>query len=306
MGRRKKVFSIICVIVPMALAAFLIIRFVPVWTADTSWIGELGYRNDESYPLTFHGKGKRSDPEIPIEIAGESFAFMFDTGCGSGLAVTTRMEDRFDYATLGRREQLNRDGSHRGWSTHISIDSIDVCGETFSDIETNMIDWQMTSSSPYEGLIGLAYFQDRTVTLDYRSRRAAVSDRPIDYAALGPDYIVVPLLQSSEPGQRYLPFFMAEYEGQPVCVYLDTGKNHSYLHDPEGPSMAEKPDPRHEAVIAVGDMELVLRDIARADLAQAAGLPYPTMIELNSDQIWAHDLIVTFDLIEENIVFKKR
>ena len=80
----------------------------------------------------------------------------------------------------------------------------------------------------------------------------------------------------------------------------------SSLYDPAGPSMAQKPDARYEAGVTVGEMALVLHDISKADLAQAAGLPYPTMIEFNSDQIWDHDLIVTFDLIEDNIILKKR
>lgn len=39
--------------------------------------------------------------------------------------------------------------------------------------------------------------------------------------------------------------------------------------------------------------------------AQGEGLPYPTMIELNSDQIWKCKLLVTIDLIEQKIIFRK-
>jgi len=301
--RRRTIFAIGAVLI----AALVIVSLTRIPAAkDTAWTEELGYREDELYPLTFHGTGTRGCPEIPIGIGGETFPFLFDTGCGGGFAVTTELADAIEYTTLGRVEELNRDGFHRGWSDRISIGSIDVCGETFADIETTMLDWRMTSSRPYRGLIGLAYFQGRTVTLDYRSKKAAVSPRPIDYDALGPDYAVLPLLASSEAGQRYLPFFQGEYEGAPVCVYLDTGKNYSYVHDPEAPPVGPGLDARDTADISVGGMELTLRRVARADLAQAEGLPYVTAIELNSDQLWEQDLIVTFDLIEGNILFRKR
>ncbi len=234
------------------------------------------------------------------------FSCIFDTGCGAGVTVTSELADAIDYSVLGRTEELNRDGSHRGWSERISLDSIAVCGETFCDIETNMIDWEMTSSGPYDGLIGLAFFQGRRVTLDYRAKKVAVSDRPIDYDALGSEYTVLPLLHATEDGQEDLPFFEAGYEGEPVCVYLDTGKNHSYLHDPQFPPVGPGLDAHDAADISIGCIGLKLRGIARADIAQAKGLPYPTMIELNSDQIWDQELVVTLDLIEGKILFRKR
>ena len=50
----------------------------------------------------------------------------------------------------------------------------------------------------------------------------------------------------------------------------------------------------------------MLKDITEInDMAQAKGLPFPTMIELNSDQLWKNNLIVTFDLIEQKIIFKR-
>ena len=89
----------------------------------------------------------------------------------------------------------------------------------------------MYSSSPFNGCVGLEYFADKVVTLDYAKGRFAVSTRPLDYSKLPESYIVLPLYRSTSKGQEALPFFKAELNGEPVMVYLDTGKNHSYIYD---------------------------------------------------------------------------
>ena len=56
----------------------------------------------------------------------------------------------------------------------------------------------------------------------------------------------------------------------------------------------------------VGNMNLTLKDITEANnFEQVEGLPHPTMIELNSDQIWKCNLLVTLDLIDQKIIFRK-
>lgn len=101
-------------------------------------------------------------------------------------------------------------------------------------------------------------------------------------------------------------FFKAEYNDKPVIVYMDTGKNYSYLHNPNsknkvGNMSANLPDITLEA----GDMDMVLKDLTEANIAQDDGLPYPTIIEMNSDQIWKCNLLVTIDLIDQKIIFRK-
>jgi len=50
----------------------------------------------------------------------------------------------------------------------------------------------------------------------------------------------------------------------------------------------------------------MLQDIVEVNnIAQAEGLPYPTILELNSDQLWKCNLLVTFDLIEQKVKFRR-
>lgn len=114
-------------------------------------------------------------------------------------------------------------------------------------------------------------------------------------------YTVLPLYITTSQGQQDLLFFEANYNNQPIIVYLDTGKNYSYLYNSGcGSSLGDKPTKLYDIPLEIGSLKLTLKDVAEAnDFAQADGLPYPTKIELNSDQIWKCKLLVTVDLIEQ-------
>jgi hypothetical protein len=213
---------------------------------------------------------------------------MFDTGCGPAIFFTDIMQDKLTLTLLEEVEELNRDGSHRGWSRRVSVDAFSVFGEEYKNVETTLSDWSLYSSSPFNGSVGLEYFASKVVTLDYAGRRFALSNHPVDYAGLQGSYTVLPLYHSTSKGQETLLFFEAELEGKPVMVYVDTGKNYSYIYD-EGSaySIASKPGGFCDVSLTIGGHEIKLHDVAKAnDMAQAQGLPHTTMIELNSDQIW--------------------
>lgn len=183
-----------------------------------------------------------------------------------------------------------------------------VFGESFKNINTSIADWSMFSSSKFNGLIGLAYFDSKVITLDYIGHRIGISNKPIDYAKLDKDkYVVLPLYKTTSEGQQDLLFFEAEYNNQPVIVYLDTGKNYSYIYNSQcSSSMNDKPTKHHNVPLKIGSLELKLKGITEVnDIDQADGLPYTTMIEMNSDQIWKCKLLVTVDLIDQYIIFRK-
>lgn len=299
----------ICIVVALILAAGTIgYQFLKKSGSDNSWIEDFGYQRNEIYHLTFHLKGERSCPEIPVTIGNAEYKLGFDTGCGAGLAFTDALEGKIDYQLISRTEQLNRDGSHRGWGKLVSVDALTVFGETYENIETGMSDWKMFSSHQFFGLIGLAYFQSRVITLDYAGHRIAISSKPVDTSKLDPkEYVILPLYKTTTKGQENLPFFEVEYNGAPAIAYLDTGKNYSFVNDPMCDySMSGKPSGLTDISVKIGPMNLTLKDVARVkDLAQAEGLPYPTMLELNSDQIWKCDFLVTLDLIDQRIIFRK-
>lgn len=276
--------------------------------ADKTWITDLGYKENEVHKLTFDWVGNRSCPEIPIKVGNDEYKLGFDTGCGVGIFFTNVIQDKIEYSFLNEVEALNRDGSHRGSTKCVKINEINVFGDVYKNIETSISDWSMFSSRKFNGTIGLAYFKSKVVTLDYVGHRIAVSNNPIDYSKLDSNkYVVLPLYKTKSKGQQDLLFFEGEYNNKPIIVYLDTGKNHSYLYNPDcKSSIGEKPTKFFNIPLKIGSMKLILNKVTEANnFAQAEGLPYPTMIELNSDQLWKCNLLVTFDLIKQKIIFCK-
>jgi hypothetical protein len=283
-------------------------EYIPRILADKSWISDLGYEEDEVHTLSFDRFGKRSCPQIPVNIGDDKYKLGFDTGCGSGIFFTNAVEDKIDFDLISETEALNRDGSHRGWEKRVTINEISVFGDNYKNIETSISDWSMFSSEKFNGTIGLAYFKSKVITLDYSGHRIAVSNNAIDYTKLDPDkYVVLPLYRSTSEGQQELPFFEAEFNNEPIIIYLDTGKNYSYRLDTNcDRSMQDKPTDLFDTPLTIGSLELMLQDITVVnDIAQADGLPYQTMIELNSDQIWKCNLLITFDMIEQKIIIRK-
>ncbi|MFZ5353134.1 MAG: hypothetical protein ACOZCL_10490 [Bacillota bacterium] len=291
----------------VSTTVYLGYSYMSMLSADKTWIRDLGYEQGEIYRLTFNWPGDRSCPEIPVKIESNVYRLGFDTGCGTGLLLTNVIEDKINYTIIGKTEALNRDGSHRGWEKRVLINEISVFGDTYKDIETSISDWSMFSSRKFNGLIGLAYFESKIITLDYAGRKIGISNNPIDYSKLDSNkYVVLPLYKTTSKGQETLPFFEAELKGKPITVYLDTGKNYSYIFNPNSKnSMSDKPREFLDVPLKIGSINISLYDVAEVnDLAHADGLPYPTMIELNSDQLWKNNLLVTFDLIEQKIIFR--
>jgi hypothetical protein len=308
---KSKTYSvavILLLVVIVIFCGYFGYRYLPTLSSDKTWIIDFGYKANEIHKLSFDWPGDRSCPEIPIKVGNDKFNLGFDTGCGAGISLTNVIEDKINYTFLGAVEALNRDGSHRGWGKRVIVDEFTVFEDTYKNIETNISDWAMFSSKKFNGNIGLAYFKSKKITLDYAGHRIAVSRNPVNYTKLNSNnYVILPLYKTTSHGQEDLPFFEAEFNGKPVIVYLDTGKNHSYVFNPDSKhSMADKTTDHFDVPLKIGNIELILDDVTEVcDLAQADGLPFPTMIELNSDQLWKCNLLVTLDLIAQKIIFRK-
>ncbi len=313
MGVKMKFKKLIVTITVLIISVILLFghfrdRNITTMYADDTWINDLGYSGDKVHRLTFNWPGDRSCPEIPVNINNKIYELGLDTGCGAGIFFTDVIENELSYVLLGAIEALNRDGSHRGWNKRIIVDEFTVFGDTYNSIETTISDWNMYSSEKFNGAIGLTYFKSRIITLDYAGHRIAVSNNPIDYNNLNSDkYTVLPLFRTTAKNQESLPFFEAELNGKEVIVYLDTGKNYSYVYNPAAAStMADKPDNFIDVPIKIGSIEMTLSEVVEINnMAQADGLPHPTMIELNSDQLWKNNLLVTLDLIDQKIIFRR-
>lgn len=307
MKQKKVIFRLVfvCILAFLILMGYFLWQYISVMMVDKSWIRDFGFQEGEVYHLSLDAQGC---PLIPVKIANNKIPFIFDSGCSSGFLVTTLLENKIDYTVLGQTEQLNRDGSHRGWSKTVRINEFSVFGENHVDVETTLADWKMISSNKFNGLIGLKYFLSQVITLDYTGRKIAVTNHSVDYNKLDKKkYLVLPLLKSNQDDQRNLLFFEAEFNGEPITVYLDTGKNYSYLNNSDSTNSmgTGKPITKRDISIVLNNMKLPLKGVLEANLAQVADLPHPVTVELNSDQIKKNNLLITIDLITQHIIFRK-
>lgn len=118
----------------------------------------------------------------------------------------------------------------------------------------------------------------------------------------------MPLLKSNQRGLEHLLFFEVMLNEEPVIVYLDTGKNHSYIHSPNStcsPGTGKPDELKKNITISFNDMRLSLNGVLEANLAQVSDLPHPLAIELNSNQILANNLLITIDLITQQIILRR-
>ncbi len=308
MKHKKLIFSLFSLLILAFLitGGYFLFQYISVLKADKSWIQDFSYNEDEVHNLSLDRTGC---PIITIAIKGNEFPFIFDTGNNPGFLLTTLLEKKVDYTLLGQTEQLNRDGSHRGWSKTVLLNEFSVFRKSYSDIKTTLADWDMFSTEQFNGLIGLKYFSSQVITLDYTGRKIAMASHAIDYSKLdAKKYVVLPLLKSKQDGQDNLLFFEATFNGEPISVYLDTGKNHSYLHNPDStysPGTGKPNTPKRDITIVLDDMKLPLHGVVEAKLAQVSDLPHPVIIELNSDQIKKNNLVITIDLISQHIIFRR-
>lgn len=313
----KKIFSgklkwlwIACALAVLAALCFFAGRMIYIKSADTSWIEALGYSGDEIYSLK---SDKAGCPQIPVQLGSDTYYFSFDTGCDSEIVLTNALEGNFDYTVTEEIEQLNRDGSHRGWSYGINIGELKLFDRIHNNIDSVMIDWKMSSSDKFNGLVGTKMFENSVVTLDYRARLIGVSENAPDYSDLPKEkYAVVPILRTDTEGQENLVFFECELNGEKAVIYIDTGKNVSYIHNPDsdyivGSNTGSRPDTaRADAVVNVGGFSFELKGAYEADIAQYDDFGTILGAELNSDQIARNDLVICFDFVNNNLVFFKR
>jgi hypothetical protein len=270
-------------------------------TPAGQWPGELGYERDQLYPLDISDLGC---PFVDVEISGVKLPLMLDTGTARGLAITTAAPPIAHQAER-RGEELNADGSHRGESLRIRFESLSVLGETFKNVTGTLADWKLFSSSPFNGTIGLDYFLQRRITLDYRSRQVAVTGLLLP-ERLDPDRYIVADLVQPPASQGHILYAHARVNGRESVVYLDTGYNVSFI-DPafsEGTVRIERPGKfpvfRRRVPLVLEGSEFLLDDLRESPIRRGDGFDLPVALTLGSD-ILSH-FIVTIDIRSRKLI----
>jgi hypothetical protein len=264
-------------------------------TSFPQWSRDLGYRETQLYPLTL---GATGCPLIEVDVAGVKVPLILDSGTARGFVITTSAP-AIPHRVEERSEERNPDGSHRGESLGIRVETVSVLGEVFKNVAGRLGDWQMYSSEPFNGTVGFDFFLDRRLTLDYRSREVGVTALPLAEKLDRKRYLSVDLLEPPK-SQGHILYARARVNGREAIIHFDTGHNVSFI-DPDfaqGLARVERPGKlkvfREGVRLELGGHTFVLDELRESPIRRGTGFDLPVALSLGSD-VLSH-FIVTIDI----------
>jgi len=270
-------------------------------TSFPQWTQDLGYQKTQIYRLTLSGLGC---PVVGVNVSGVTVHLLLDSGTARGFIVTNSGPS-IPHHVLEREEELNPDGSHRGESYVIRIETMSVLGETFKNVEGALVDWRMFSSEPFDGTVGLDFFLNRRLTLDYRSGRVAAAPSVLPERLDSRRYVSVDLLDSPK-GQGHVLYVRAKVNGREAIVYLDTGYNVSFISPDfaDGSPRVERTGKfkvfRDGVPLELGGQKFVLNDLRESPINRGGGFGLPVALELGSDVL--SNFVVTIDMPAKKLI----
>jgi hypothetical protein len=268
------------------------------------WTEKWDYRQEELYPIKVQ---INFIPLVEVKVNNSPLWVKFDTGCSTGFSLTSAVEDTIEHKVTGKSTERNPDGSYRGETTLATIASLEVFGDVYAPLETSFTDWRIFSTLKFNGLLGLKYFKNKRVTIDYKAKKIGITDRPLvcdtmkDFSGA-----VAPLLEASG-SQADLIYVLGKVKGQPTVIYLDTGSSASFID----PSMLDaneiKNGKRHRIAenieMSVGDFPFTVKRLRVAEQRRGVSFEYPQTVKLGSDVI--RDFLITIDKITNKLFLAK-
>lgn len=267
---------------------------------DSSWIKDLNYKAEEVHNIRISDIG--NFPLVPVCINGKEIEVLFDTGNSSGFEVTNAIEEKVDLETVEGKKVTATfpDGSYRGEGRTVRIKALDIWEKEYTDVESTLTDWRMYGDIPCNGMLGLGYFRNQVITLDYKNAKMAVSDRPLDYNKIsGNKYNVVPLLKPPER-QKDLLYFEGEVNGQKSVIFLDTGSSQSFV------DMEEEKTPGGEVKMKIGESEYKFKDVRQKEINRGVEFAYPVRFILGAERLRARQWVITIDKIENKLLIHRQ
>lgn len=299
-------FSVAAVVFCASFAAGQAVKTVVVSTTlePTSfqqWSQDLGYGETQLYPLTL---GSLGIPLVDADVSGIKVPLMLDTGTARGFMITNQAPS-IPHHVEERIEELNPDNSHRGESFRIRVETVSVLGEVFKNVEGDLSDWQMFSSEPFNGTVGLDFFLERRLSLDYRSRRVGVTAAPLPEKLDRKRYLSVDLVEPPKR-QGHILYARAKVNGREAIVHFDTGYNVSFIDlvFAEGLARVERPGKfkafRERVPMELGGHTLILDELRESEVRRGTGFDLPVALDLGSDVL--SRFIVTIDLRAKKLI----
>lgn len=272
-----------------------------------AWTAELNYQAAEIHPLSLNWV---HEPLVPVKIDGVEFQVVFDTGCSKGFSLTNAVEDKINCPVTGTATEYNADGSYRGKSKIIKIKEVEIFGEFYRDITTTLADWKMYGSVKFNGLLGLKYFRNKRVTLDYKNKKLAISERPVLPGSLDTrKYLVLPLLA---PPVRHgdLVYFKGEVNGQKSVIYLDTGSSRSFVdvrvlkeHELPKEEIPERKRKSKLVKLKIAGYPFEFNNIRIKKIERGTNFDLPVRFKIGADIL--KNFSITIDKIDQRLIIHR-
>jgi len=131
-------------------------------------------------------------------------------------------------------------------------------------------------------LVGPGFLKDVRFTLDYESRRMAISNTPLPESI--PGYRAIPLVRSAR--HPALILVKGSIHGREILLELDTGKSRSVIHPGLAAELKLNPSSGGFRIgdLRVGDLSFDLPDAKPVDQSAIdPALPEPIMAGIGSD-----------------------
>ncbi len=295
---KSKHFTLGVAVIIVIIITILAQSYLKIDSADPDWVKDFNYDASQIHDISVGFLNPC--PFIPVKIGDKKFKLLFDTGNGEGLFLTSALKGKADYEITGKTTELNADGSYRGEGELVVLKNLTIFNEEFSNVHSSLSDWRMHGFFKINGGIGLKYFQNKVVTIDYKNKKIAVRNEALDYRNLGNDrYVLIPLISSDLSKEKDLLFFQGEINGVKSTIYLDTGSTRSSLN----------PDDNKDTEIGVklGDKEYRFksRKLKHDKIGFQGNFEYPLRFAINSDLLKANHFVITIDKIDNNLIIYK-
>ncbi len=244
-----------------------------------------------------------SVPEIIVNFENNAFPLSLDFGSSGNITITTALAKLVQYQITDTVNTYTADGQIRGQGFHVVIPSFRVFDSCFQNEQASLMDWSIYATHPFNGMIGLKYFNKNCITLSYKAKLLAVSSTSILSKISNNNSDLITLENYSM--HPYGVHFKGKVNNEVVIVYFDTGKSASFVHSGLLPSheiATDKSGSYYQGTveIAFGKTTFEIYYPRVKDVKRSIDSSLPVGIEVGSDIL--KYFLLTIDRTEKNNV----
>jgi hypothetical protein len=146
-------------------------------------IGLLQLVQSQSYSTTFPFEIRYGLIILPVEIQGQTYDFLFDTGATTSLS--NLLQERLGYKVIKTKNQKDSDGTKMK-IRYVQIEEMKIGGLFFRNHEASVHDFTMNPAIEclkIDGIIGSSSMHLSTWSIDWSNKLLTISDEPLQFCS---------------------------------------------------------------------------------------------------------------------------